>query len=112
MSTVSLSELISQREALDRQIAETQQAQRAETIAKIKAMMLESGVSLADLADGESVRASKYLRARPKSPNGVVPVKYRNASTGETWTGRGMQPKWLRAAIEAGAKTEDFLVNR
>lgn len=37
-------------------------------------------------------------------------VKYRNAETGETWTGRGLQPKWLKAALAAGAQLSDFAV--
>ena len=43
-------------------------------------------------------------------PTGKVAIKYRNASTAETWTGRGLQPKWLKAALASGAKIEDFLV--
>jgi DNA-binding protein H-NS len=35
-------------------------------------------------------------------------VKYRTAQTGETWTGRGLQPRWLKAALAAGAKLSDF----
>lgn len=44
-------------------------------------------------------------------PSKGVPIKYRDRETGETWTGRGLMPKWLRARIEAGAKIEDFLVD-
>jgi DNA-binding protein H-NS len=40
-----------------------------------------------------------------------VPVKYRDKS-GNTWTGRGAQPRWMTAAIKSGAKREDFLVGR
>ncbi len=38
------------------------------------------------------------------------PARYRNAATGETWSGRGLQPKWLKAAIAGGAKLDDFVV--
>lgn len=46
-----------------------------------------------------------------KSPSGrsKVAVKYKD-STGNTWTGRGLTPKWLKAAEKAGNKREDFLV--
>jgi ParB/RepB/Spo0J family partition protein len=37
-------------------------------------------------------------------------VAYRNAATGETWSGRGLMPKWLKAATAAGAKLNDFEV--
>jgi DNA-binding protein H-NS len=40
----------------------------------------------------------------------VVP-KYRNPDNDhETWTGRGMKPLWLAAAIKAGKKLDHFLI--
>ena len=62
--------------------------------------MSEYGLTLADL----SVRTPKLVK-----PSKVA-VKYRNQATGETWSGRGLQPKWLKAAIAAGAKIDDFSV--
>ena len=41
----------------------------------------------------------------------TVPVKYRD-ETGNTWAGRGAQPLWLREKLKAGAKLEDFAVNK
>jgi DNA primase len=38
-----------------------------------------------------------------KGPSKVA-VKFRNAATGETWTGRGLKPKWLKAQLDAGKK--------
>jgi DNA-binding protein H-NS len=40
-----------------------------------------------------------------------VPVKYRDRS-GNTWAGRGAQPVWLREKLKAGAKLEDFAVQK
>jgi DNA-binding protein H-NS len=40
-----------------------------------------------------------------------VPVKYRDKS-GNTWAGRGAQPRWLREKLKAGAKLEDFAVHK
>ncbi|MGZ5206346.1 MAG: H-NS histone family protein [Caldimonas sp.] len=37
-------------------------------------------------------------------------AKYRNASTGESWSGRGLQPRWLKAALASGKKLTDFAV--
>jgi DNA-binding protein H-NS len=49
---------------------------------------------------------------RKKSLQGrKVPIKYRDKS-GNTWAGRGAQPRWLTAAIKAGAKRDDFLVDK
>lgn len=40
----------------------------------------------------------------------VVAPKYRDTSTGATWTGRGKQPKWLAASLKIGKKLEDFKI--
>ena len=34
-------------------------------------------------------------------------IRYRDNS-GNSWTGMGPKPRWLRAAIEAGKELEDF----
>ena len=40
-----------------------------------------------------------------------VAIKYRDRS-GNTWAGRGAQPIWLREKLKAGAKLEDFAVQK
>jgi H-NS histone family len=40
-----------------------------------------------------------------------VPIKYRDRE-GNTWAGRGAQPVWLREKLKAGAKLEDFAVQK
>jgi DNA-binding protein H-NS len=40
-----------------------------------------------------------------------IAVKYRDTS-GNTWAGRGAQPVWLREQLKAGAKLEDFAINK
>jgi DNA-binding protein H-NS len=55
-------------------------------------------------------------RGRPRGRQNVmkgrkVPIKYRDRS-GNTWAGRGAQPRWLREKLKAGAKIEDFAVQK
>lgn len=38
-----------------------------------------------------------------------VAPKYRGPD-GETWTGRGLKPRWLAAALKSGSKIEQFLI--
>lgn len=38
-----------------------------------------------------------------------VAPKYRDKA-GNTWSGRGAQPRWMTAAIKTGAKRDDFLI--
>jgi DNA-binding protein H-NS len=52
---------------------------------------------------GRSKPTSHPLKGRK------APVKYRDRQ-GNTWAGRGAQPKWLRAKLKAGAKLRDFEV--
>lgn len=111
MSTID--ELIAQRAALAAQQAEIEKAlsairaqERAETLSKIEALMVEHGLTVADLG-AESKARSKAAGSEVRKP---VAAKFRNNATGETWSGRGLKPKWLSAAIEGGAKVEDFLI--
>ena len=96
----ALKDLLAQRAALDQQIAETKSRERGDAIAKVKSLMAEYGLTAADL----SARSPKAVKASK------VAAKYRNKATGETWSGRGLQPKWLKAALSAGGKIEDFHV--
>jgi DNA-binding protein H-NS len=96
-----LSELLAQKASLENQIAQTQREERDKAIAQVKALMAEHGLTAADL----SARASKKVRAVAK-----VAAKYRNRDTGDTWSGRGLQPRWLKAALAAGKKLSDFSV--
>jgi DNA-binding protein H-NS len=57
-----------------------------------------------DLGKGRRVRRSG-MKGRK------VAVKYRDGS-GNTWAGRGAQPVWLRGKLKAGAKLEDFAVEK
>jgi DNA-binding protein H-NS len=97
----NLSELLAQRNALDRQIETTQREERQKAITQIKTLMSEYGLSLADL----SARVAKKGRSGAK-----VAAKYRNKATGESWSGRGLQPRWLKAALTTGRKLGDFAV--
>jgi DNA-binding protein H-NS len=50
---------------------------------------------------------------RTSAMKGVkVKPKYRNPGTGDTWAGRGVQPKWLSAALKSGKKLEDYLIDK
>lgn len=102
MST--LQELLAQRAEIEKMIAEAQREERGAAIAKIRALMAEFGLTAADITakTGAAPRS-----AAPKTGAKVAP-KYRNAATGDTWSGRGLQPKWLKAALASGAKLEDF----
>jgi len=98
---------MAQKEALERQIDQTRNQARSEAVDKVRALMAEYGLTAADLG-GKSL--AKPAR-KPKAGAGAkVAAKYRNTSTGETWSGRGLQPRWLKAALASGRKLTDFAV--
>ena len=52
-------------------------------------------------------------RDRMRHPYPPVKPKYRNPKRpSETWSGRGKQPRWLRAQLRPGKKLNDFLIDR
>jgi len=100
----TLQELLAQKEVLERQIEDTKKHQRGEAIDKVRALMAEYGLSLADLG------AKSATKGKAAGNTGKVAAKYRNPSTGESWSGRGLQPRWLKAALAGGRKIGDFAV--
>jgi DNA-binding protein H-NS len=41
-----------------------------------------------------------------------IPAKFRNPDNySQTWTGRGLAPKWLKTLIEKGHDKNEFLIN-
>ena len=99
----NLTDLLAQKAALEKQIEEAQRAQRADAISRIQALMAEHGLTLADLG-------TRPKKSRAAAPGAKVAAKYRNAATGETWSGRGLQPRWLKAALASGKQLADFAV--
>lgn len=53
-------------------------------------------------------KAKSAPPAAPAKPGKGPAVKYRNAATGESWTGRGLQPRWLKVALAEGKTLADF----
>lgn len=103
MATVA--ELLAQKAAIEKQLADVQREERASAIAQVKTLMSQHGLTLADI----SQRSGGASTRGPKAGGKVAP-KYRNAATGETWSGRGLQPKWLKAALASGRQLSDFAV--
>lgn len=54
-------------------------------------------------------RTSRKL-AKKSGLRSKVKPKYINSETKETWSGRGLRPRWLAKALADGKKLEDFAV--
>ena len=81
-------ELLAQRAELEKKIELERAAARAKALATVRELCAEHGITADDLAPSAS-------KGKPRS-TGTVPPKYRDPATGQTWTGRGKEPTWIR----------------
>lgn len=56
-----------------------------------------------------ATRAQKSTKAATKTKRSIPP-KYRDGA--DTWTGRGLKPRWLQAALAKGGRLEDYLISK
>lgn len=62
------------------------------------------GFSLSDLLYGDAAPKKKLKKSGPKN---AAPGKYADPKdAGNTWTGKGRQPKWFKEAIAAGSSPD------
>ena len=109
--------LAARRAALAKQLAEVDARLAAEKVAAkstaiedIRALMLTHSITVADLTGKPVVHMSP---GEPKASALIgtkVAPKYRDPATGDAWSGRGLQPLWLKAKIAAGADLESFRI--
>ncbi len=105
----TLAELLAQKAELERQIAEQSRAEREQAIAQVRQLMAQHGLTLADIGGGSRPQSLRSVRAADGPGAGAkVAPKYRHPETGETWSGRGLQPNWLKAALASGRSLSDF----
>lgn len=119
----TLSELKAERSRVDLLLYSTWLREREEARRRIVEIAVEFQVSAATIAKDVEAAQRSASPSHPvlQPPKVEIPLrqqglarhvaaKFRNAATGDTWSGRGSQPRWLREAIEAGAALEEFLV--
>ncbi len=97
-----LQSLLAKRAELEQQIIDLQREERSAAISQVKTLMAQHGLSLGDLGT-----RSPSSPAKARS-GGKVPPKYRDPASGQTWSGRGLHPTWLKQALAGGAQLSDF----
>ena len=101
----TLQELLDQQSSLNRQISEIRSSERMRAIADIQALMAQHGLTVTDLA-----KAPAGSKGLAKTTGRKVAAKYRDPATGNSWSGRGLRPKWLSEALASGKSLSDFAV--
>jgi len=86
----------------ERALKERMNSKRKEVLAQIKELAASIGVTV---EIGESDKRSERKGSK-------VAAKYRNpADASQTWTGRGLAPKWMQELLAAGRDKADFEIN-
>jgi DNA-binding protein H-NS len=121
----NLIEIQSQIEKLQKQAAEIKTREFNKTVLDILAKMKAFGITFKDLQPAKGRGAKSRLKAgvsnksnpdkvRRKGIPGVkgvavVPAKFRGPN-GETWSGRGLTPRWLTQLVAQGQTKEEFAI--
>ena len=90
---------------LEAQAASIKASESAAQLAQVKTIVSSYGFTVDQIFGGKSA-SRKLFEAKSSNP---APVKYRGPN-GETWTGRGLMPKWLSALVAEGKSRDDFLI--
>ena len=60
-------------------------------------------------AEKSELKRHAEAAAQRRAHGGKPVVMYRNPADGASWSGRGLKPRWLVEAIEAGRTQGEFL---
>jgi len=96
LSGYNLAELKGLHFDIDQEIQRRVRDERAQARARIQALAADAGIPLDALVQGD---------AAPGTP------RYRDpADSGQTWTGRGRQPRWIAEALASGRSLDEFKI--
>ncbi len=116
----NLMDIQSQIQKLQKQASEIKAREFDTTVRDILGKMEAFGISLKDLqaASGKTkgrgrpaakTKAAAKPGVKRKSAGAVVAAKYKGPN-GETWSGRGLTPRWLSTLIAQGQTKESFAI--
>lgn len=119
----NLIEIQSQIEKLQKQAQDIRSKEFSSTVQDILAKMQAFGITVKDLQTSKPAKAGKGARGKaktgadkpakaakaPKKSGVAVAAKFRGPN-GETWSGRGLTPKWLAALVAQGRTKAEFAI--
>ena len=116
----NLIEIQSQIEKLQKQAQDIRSKDFANTVQDILVKMQAFGITIKDLQTAKPSKAGTTGRGKGKSVStktskparkvGVaVAPKFRGPS-GESWSGRGLTPRWLASLLAQGRSKEEFAI--
>lgn len=82
-------------------LEQKQSSMRKEVIAQIKELATSIGVTVDIIDDKKSKKSASAVAAKYTNPHNPA----------QTWTGRGLAPKWLKALEAEGRNKDEFLIS-
>ncbi len=91
------------------ELARRKESHRENLRADIEQKLKNAGLELNDLFPEIEGKPAKEKRPAERAPR-IVAAKYRNAASGDTWSGRGAHPPaWVKTIlVERGWTIEEF----
>ncbi len=114
----NLIDIQSQIEKLQKQANDIKAKEFHRTVQEIVATMRAFGITAKDLqaastrggkAKTKTKAPAKSTSTAAKKAGATVAAKYRGPN-GETWSGRGLTPRWLATLVSQGTPKEDFAI--
>lgn len=117
----NLIDIQQQIEKLQKQAADIRSREFDATVQDILAKMQAFGITVKDLdaakrKGGKAKPGRAKAGAAPKARRAAAPKKASTVTpkfrgpNGETWTGRGLMPRWLSALVAQGRTKEEFAI--
>ena len=101
LTVAELTEVIRRAEALRQ---EKQEEAKAALLAKWQAEAAENNLSLDTILAGQKPEQGQSRKVR-RGTGDKVAAKFRNPESGQTWSGRGREPAWIK-----GKNREEFKI--
>jgi DNA-binding protein H-NS len=116
----NLIDIQTQIQKLQKQAAEIKSKEFDKTVRDIVEKMQAFGITLKDIQSalgkpragkgrGKAVTPKPATKTGGKKTAAPVAAKYRGPN-GETWSGRGLMPRWLAALVAQGRTKEEFAI--
>jgi DNA-binding protein H-NS len=118
----NLIDIQTQIEKLQKQAADIRSRDFNNTVQDILAKMTAFGITVKDLeaarkkapktrgkAAGKSKAAGAGRPSKKAGGTSTVAAKYRGPN-GETWSGRGLMPRWMATLVASGRTKEEFAI--
>ena len=109
LKSMTRKQLLKLRSDVDKAIAKAVEMDRKAALKAAEKAAQAHGFSLADITTKSTEKPPRRQnKAKPKAPS--TPKYVNPEDQTQTWTGKGRQPKWFKAALASGHDPDTMLI--